>query len=210
MAYSKTTWNAGVAPGISAANLNNLETQYDEVLAILTTRGDIAYRGAATWERLPKGTAGQVLKQGANDPYWATEVPSGVICMWHGTLASIPAGWALCDGSSGTPDLREKFVVGTRHGVNPGTTGGAKNKTTAGHQHALPMGSNSFPPAAPAYFNFAWSNVWGTGANITVYKTITPLPGMTESAPAMLSNTGTDTIADIRPPFYEIAFIMKL
>lgn len=31
MAYNKTTWNEGIAPGISAANLNNLETQYDEV-----------------------------------------------------------------------------------------------------------------------------------------------------------------------------------
>ena len=33
MAYVKTTWNAGVAPGISAANLNNLETQYDTAVA---------------------------------------------------------------------------------------------------------------------------------------------------------------------------------
>lgn len=39
---------------------------------ILTTRGDIIYRGASAAERLAKGTEGQVLKQGANDPEWAT------------------------------------------------------------------------------------------------------------------------------------------
>lgn len=35
MAYTKTTWAEGSAPGISAENLNKLETQYDEVKAEL-------------------------------------------------------------------------------------------------------------------------------------------------------------------------------
>jgi hypothetical protein len=39
-------------------------------------------------------------------------VPPGVIVMWSGSFASIPAGWKLCDGSSGTPDLRNRFIVG--------------------------------------------------------------------------------------------------
>jgi len=39
-----------------------------------TTRGDIIYRGASADERLAKGTAGQYLKQGANDPEWADVV----------------------------------------------------------------------------------------------------------------------------------------
>lgn len=39
-------------------------------------------------------------------------IPTGVIWMWSGTIATIPSGWALCDGSNGTPDLRDRFVVG--------------------------------------------------------------------------------------------------
>jgi hypothetical protein len=39
-------------------------------------------------------------------------IPPGVIVMWSGSFASIPAGWKLCDGSSGTPDLRNRFIVG--------------------------------------------------------------------------------------------------
>jgi len=40
--------------------------------SLLTTRGDIIYRGASAAERLAKGTAGQYLQQGANDPQWAS------------------------------------------------------------------------------------------------------------------------------------------
>jgi hypothetical protein len=39
-------------------------------------------------------------------------VPTGGIIMWSGTIATIPAGWALCDGSNGTPDLRNRFIAG--------------------------------------------------------------------------------------------------
>ncbi len=43
-------------------------------------------------------------------------VPTGVIVMWSGVAASIPGGWALCDGTAGTPDLRSKFVIGAGTG----------------------------------------------------------------------------------------------
>lgn len=48
------------------------EATLSEILDFIgsATRGDILYRGAATWARLAKGTAGQILTQGANDPAW--------------------------------------------------------------------------------------------------------------------------------------------
>jgi len=49
-----------------------------QLSSVLTTRGDIPFRGAAAWERLAKGTSGQFLKQGANDPVWATFAPADV------------------------------------------------------------------------------------------------------------------------------------
>ncbi len=73
-------------------------------------------------------------------------VPSGLVVMWAGSLDAIPEGWFLCDGSNGTPDLRETFVYGASDIVDPGTTGGANSYflTTAqlpSHTHSGSSGT---------------------------------------------------------------------
>lgn len=95
-------------------------------------------------------------------------VPAGVIVTWTGTLATIPSGWALCDGTLGTPDLREVFLGGHSDGVDPGTTGGSLTTGT---------------PSATV-------GVDGSVETITV-----------------ASDSHTH---DYIPPFYQVAFIMKL
>lgn len=52
-------------------------------------------------------------------------IPSGGIIMWSGDISKIPAGWKLCDGSNGTPDLRDRFVVGAGTSYSTGATGGS-------------------------------------------------------------------------------------
>jgi hypothetical protein len=49
----------------------------------------------------------------------------GLICLWSGEVATILPGWQLCDGTNGTPDLRDKFIVGGGGGYTPGSTGGS-------------------------------------------------------------------------------------
>ena len=66
--------------------------------------------------------------------------PRGLIAMWSGAVDTVPQGWALCDGNAGTPDLRDKFVVGagsryelgssTDVGENVGATAGWVRETT--------------------------------------------------------------------------------
>ncbi len=64
--------------------------------------------------------------------------PTGVIVMWSGTIATIPSGWALCDGTGGTPNLVNSFVKGVATSVtNPGGTGGAATHAPAGTNSAL-------------------------------------------------------------------------
>lgn len=54
--------------------------------------------------------------------------PSGIIVMWSGTINSIPAGWALCDGTNGTPNLTDKFILSVSSAAeNPGGTGGSNS-----------------------------------------------------------------------------------
>jgi microcystin-dependent protein len=51
--------------------------------------------------------------------------PTGGIIFWSGSIGSIPLGWLLCDGTNGTPDLRDRFVVGAGSSYVVGATGGA-------------------------------------------------------------------------------------
>jgi hypothetical protein len=81
----------------------------------------------------PTANAGTNTTQIATTAFvLANGLPSGAIVLWSGSIASIPSGWLLCNGSSGTPDLRDRFVVGagTTYAVN--ATGGAANVTPAG------------------------------------------------------------------------------
>jgi hypothetical protein len=104
--------------------------------------------------------------------YASNGVPVGGIIMWSGTLASIPLGWQLCDGTGGTPNLIDKFVKGVATGsTDPGTTGGTVSKTTDS----------------------------GSGYE----SAITGSPSIYELG------THTHGISDIRPPYYELAFICK-
>ena len=72
-------------------------------------------------------------------------VPSGAIFIWSGSVASIPSGYVLCNGSNSTPDLRNRFVVGAGTGsaYSLNDTGGSNTVTlTTGH---LPSHSHSTP-----------------------------------------------------------------
>lgn len=55
-----------------------------------------------------------------------------MIVIWSGAIVDIPAGWALCNGANGTPDLRDKFIVGAGTTYAVGAAGG--NNT---HLHAF-------------------------------------------------------------------------
>ena len=106
-------------------------------------------------------------------------VPAGAILMWHGLLSAIPAGWVLCDGANGTPDLRDKFVKGTSAGQNPGNTGGNLTHTHANHVQAF---------TGPANLR--------TGGAVSVFDSPTPIT-LTHDSP------------NHEPPYYAVAFIMK-
>jgi len=68
----------------------------------------------------------------------AAAMPIGIIALWLGTLASIPSGWALCDGASGTPDLRDRMIVGAATNLSDlgGTSAGGNHSHTAPTAHS--------------------------------------------------------------------------
>jgi hypothetical protein len=158
--------------------------------------------------RMPDGTSGYYLKaQGSGvDPVYAAvpAVPSGLIAMWHGLIANIPSGWVICDGNNGTPNLLAKFVEGVATAAtNPGATGGSTARTTAGHQHFIPFYRETTTQMD------ADPEEWGSGPD--TFSCIFQFTGSvrTSTFSAGMTKSQTDSITDIRPPFYDVAYIMK-
>ena len=102
-------------------------------------------------------------------------VPVGGIIMWSGTIAAIPSGWALCNGSNGTPDLRGRFIVGAHQ-----DTGGT-NAVNGTYNQKAASGTNSTAGAS-------------VGDSIVLSSTVLPEHGHSinsVSAGAHAHNPGT-------------------
>jgi hypothetical protein len=110
--------NEGCAPsGINNA-IREVMAQVKDMQAGLdndtfTVNGNLTV-GSTLTANSSVGTAGQaLLSRGAGlSPEWGAGFVSGMIMLWSGSIASVPSGWLLCDGSNSTPDLRNRFVVG--------------------------------------------------------------------------------------------------
>jgi hypothetical protein len=75
----------------------------------------------------------------ATRSYVDNSIPVGGIIMWSGTIATIPSNWRLCDGTNGTPDLRNRFIIGASVDATTTYTGGSGGVTRA---HTAVEGSN--------------------------------------------------------------------
>lgn len=82
-------------------------------------------------EALPRSSLKLIRYSVSTD---ASSVPKGSIIPWYGDKANIPDGFALCDGTKGTPDLRNRFIVGSGSNYALGDTGGEDQVTLSGTQ----------------------------------------------------------------------------
>ena len=132
-------------------------------------------------------------------------VPSGVILMWAGTLASIPAGWNLCDGTNGTPDLRDKFIKGAAAGAGGGGTGG--NLTHAHADHASHTHGPGTLGGTTGNNSAGDGNTTGVGvvADDPHTHPFTVTTGVTAGPSAALSHDSVNH----EPPYFKLVFIQK-
>jgi len=142
-----------------------------------------------------------------------TTIPTGVISLWYGAIGSVPTGWYLCDGSNGTPDLRDKFVVGAGSTYSVNATGGSADSVVVSHTHTA-----TSTVTDPGHFHDIGASQqvpFGTGGVNNPAK-----PGSTNSAQSSTKTTGitvatTNTSAGVSgtnanlPPYYALAYIMK-
>jgi hypothetical protein len=232
--------NINIAEGCSPANLNNAVRSLMALLKDQQTgsSGDpftVAGTLVASGQALASGTlnvtgafqldgtagaSGQVLLSagGSNTPTWGSGFPSGGIIIWSGSSASIPSGWLLCDGSSSTPDLRNRFVVGATSTYAVGATGGSADAIVVSHTHtATSTVTDPQHNHTPQTLGSAQAGSDNGGAPVdasTGYSTgrtsavtsssSTGITVATTNASAGSSGTNANL-----PPYYALCYIMK-
>lgn len=125
----------------------------------------------------------------------SSSVPQGSIIPWYGSIGNIPNGFALCDGKNGTPDLRDRFLVGAGNSYKLGNTGGVNMVTLTiaqmpSHEHDVYSGRYG-------------SNIYSISCDGSSYGGILDHKHKTKSA-------GGNQPHENRPPYYALHYIMKL
>ncbi len=145
-------------------------------------------------------------------------IPPGVIVMWSGVGATIPSGWALCDGTRGTPDLRDKFIVGAGSSYGVGSTGGDTTHTHGAGSYSVPdhthtisthIGSSVYRGKSQ-YLGVTRDHGDSFGNDYEKNRYGTPDDTLTTSSAGGSPVTGTSASASSLPPYYALAYIMKL
>lgn len=118
--YGAALWTADGAPWPQRAQVYHSGNRW---VAIVATSQEPGQPGSTQW---------------AMAPSQADTVPIGAAYLYFGALGDIPANYSICDGTNGTPDLRDRFIVGASTGKPRGTTGGSVNTSSSGsHSHVI-------------------------------------------------------------------------
>ena len=167
-------------------------------------------------------------------------VPVGGIIMWSGTIASLASSapnFKLCDGNNGTPDLRNRFVIGanaddsgnattnietgTYSGSNiPKQSGGFKNAVLQTHEHKYAFASKDDSTIGNNFQSSGISNVTNhgdinelsqsggdDGADLAGFTAETQEVGVNQAGGDSNSQTGCD--ANL-PPYFALAYIIRV
>lgn len=136
-------------------------------------------------------------------------LPTGCILMWSGSIGSIPAGFALCNGLNGTPDLRNRFVVGAGSTYAVDASGGSADAIVVSHTHTA-----TSVVTDPGHSHTANMQAGSGGfANGGVF--IQTTSGSTSSATTGITvattnaSTGSSGVNANLPPYYALCYIMK-
>jgi len=148
-------------------------------------------------------------------PTVAPAIPSGCIIIWSGAIGSVPSGYYLCDGTNGTPDLRNSFVLGAGNSYSVGQTGGSTDAIVVNHTHTA---TSTSTVTDPGHFHNSYGNGapngGGAGSALTSggnspLATQSAVTGITVATSTTNASAGVSGTGANMPPYYALAYIMK-
>jgi hypothetical protein len=202
-----------------------IDTEFTAIASAISSKADVSSPSLLGTPTAPTATTGSNTTQIANTAFVQTALSAafttGMIILWSGSIATIPSGWYLCNGSNSTPDLRNKFVIGANSddsGVAKTTitgsatqTGGSKDAINVSHTHTATsavtdpghvhsytqpaLKNNNAAGSIPDYIITSSTNTASAVTNITVATTI--------------DTAGSSGTNQNLPPYYALAYIMK-
>ena len=208
-----------------------LNADLDIIDSLVAPKASPAFTGTPT---APTAAVSTDSTQIATTAFVRDIVPAGVIVMWSGSVASIPSGWLLCDGTNSTPDLRDRFIVGAGSTYAVAATGGSADATLVSHSHTFSgstggAGAHNHSLNDPGHahvYNKRASNGIETTGTIGSYDTwkgetgvatsasgtgisINGVGDHTHSVSGTISTVGSSATNANLPPYYALAYIMK-
>jgi microcystin-dependent protein len=190
--YTKAT-NFTAKDGLPTGNSGKIvkgaeiDTELTAVASAISSKADLNSPALTGTPTAPTASVNTNTTQLATTAFVQTQIATaltGVIVMWSGSIATIPTGWVLCNGSSGTPDLRDRFIVGAGSTYAVAATGGSATSTLTSnelpaHTHSLSASGTTSGQSAGHTHTFS-GTTGNMSANATHTHSITD-PGHTHT-----------------------------
>lgn len=189
-----------------------IDSELTAIQTAVATKADLA---SPTFTGTPLTTTAAYSvdnTQIASTAFVHSVIPTGIITMWSGTIATIPLGWALCDGNNDTPDLRDKFIIGATadsSGAKTNVTGsytqtgGSKDAIVVSHTHTV-----TDPGHDHSYTRYN-SLLVQSGSATPCWSGTSTQNTSSETTGISIDSTGSSGTNANLPPYYALAFIMK-
>ena len=208
-----------------------IDTELTAIASAISSKADLNSPALTGTPTAPTASAATNTTQVATTAFVQTALSAafttGMIMMWSGTIATIPTGWVLCNGSNSTPDLRNKFVIGAHTdsaGVAYSTvtgsntqTGGTKDAIVVSHTHTF-TGTALGTHAHETTFNQTSKSNNATPyilSNPSIGENLNGSVNLTSSSVSAGTPAGTNSTEGSSgtnqnlPPYYALAYIMK-
>ena len=159
----------------------------------------------ASASNYPEGFVWYRKKSSVSGPVMSGETPVGGIIMWN-AVGTLPTNWKVCDGSNGTPNLRDRFIVGAGTTYTVGTQGGSPDAvvvahthtvTDPGHTHRVALDGQQ-PSNGP---DFEGGNSQGGGGLLSTSSSVTNIS---------IAAAGESGVNKNLPPYHALVYIMRM